>query len=174
MFLSDSFFKGMPGPPLLAAFHLGGLRTNASTNLAYASFREVLELFAKSPKAIVEGQQAMLDRQAKLLDFSVGAVFYNPVGRILQAITRPNLTEYAFRVGDLIGLSRLVDTQRRIIADKVPTENVGSALANIGPGLMDPYTEKPMQWDVASKRVSFVLHGKRFANFGYVTLDHNK
>ena len=173
-FLSDSFFQGMPGPPLLAAFHLGGLRTNASTNLAYASFKEVLELFAKSPKAIVEGQQAMLDRQAKLLDFSVGAVFYNPVGRILQAIARPSMTPYAFRVADLIGLSRLVDTQRRIIVGKVPVEDVGTTLASIGPGLMDPYTEKPMQWDAASKRVSFVLHGKRFANYGYVTLDHYK
>ena len=174
MFLSDSFFKGMPGPPLLAAFHLGGLRTHASTNLAYASFKEVLELFAKSPKAILEGQQAMLDRQAKLVDFSVGAVFYNPVGRILQAVTRPNMTEYAFRVADLIGLSRLVDTQRRIIAGSVPMENIGAALANIGPALMDPYTEKPMRWDATTKRISFELHGKRFANSGYVTLEHFK
>ena len=173
-FLSDSFFEGMPGPPLLAAFYLGGLRTNASTNLAYASFKEVLELFAKSPKAILEGEQAMLDRQAKLLDFSVGAVFYNPVGRILQAYGRPSMTPYAFRIADLIGLSRLVGTQRRVIAEKVPLENVGKALANIGPGLMDPYTEKPMRWDAATKRISFELHGKRFANSGYVTLEHFK
>ena len=174
-FFSDTFFQGMPGPPLLAAFHLGGFRANASSNLAYASFRELLELFAKYPKAILEGQQAMLDRQAKLQDFSVTALFYNPIGRILlHTSVTPNMNEYAFRVADLIGLSRLVDTQRRIIAEKVPTENVGSTLANIGSGLMDPYTEKPMQWDAATRKVSFVLHGKRFANYGYVTLDHYK
>ena len=84
------------------------------------------------------------------------------------------MTAYALRVADLIGLSRLVDTQRRIIAGNVPIENVGSALANIGPGLMDPYTEKPMQWDAASKRISFVLYGKRWANSGFVTLEHFK
>jgi len=173
-FLSDSFFEEVPGPPMLAAFHLGGFRANASTNLIYASFKELLELFAQSPKAILDGQQAMLDRRAKSHELSVGAVFYNPIGRILHASGTPETTKYAFRIADLIGLSRLVDTQRRIIAGKVPMENVGSALANIGPGLMDPYTEKPMQWDAASKRVSFVLHGKRFANYGYVTLDHLK
>ena len=173
-FLSNSFFEGMPGPPLLAEFHLGGFRANASTNLAYASFKELLELFAKSPKAILEGQQAMLDRQAKLQSFSVGAVLYNPIGRILHAQEGPNMSQYAFRIADLIGLSRLVDTQRRIIAEKVPVENVGTALAKIGLGLMDPYTEKPMRWDATTKRVSFELQGKRFANYGYVTMDHYK
>ncbi len=173
-FLSHSFFEGMPGPPSLAAFHLGGFRANASTNLVYASFKELLELFAKSPKAILDGQQAMLDRRAKLQQLSVDAVFYNPIGRIIHAQEGPNMTKYAFRIADLIGLSRLVDTQRRIIAGKVPMENVGAALASIDAGLMDPYTEKPMQWDAASKRVSFVLQGKRFANSGYVTLDHLK
>ncbi len=173
-FLSDSFFEGMPGPPLLAALHLGGFRVNATINLGYAPLKELLELFAKSPKAILDGQQTMLERQAKLLKFSVGAVFYNPIGRILHAQEGPNMTKYAFRIADLIGLSRLVDTQRRIIAGKVAMENVGTALANIDAGLMDPYTEKPMQWDAGSKRVSFVLQGKRFANSGYVSLDHFK
>ncbi len=173
-FLTDSFFEGLPGPPLRAAFLLGGFRVNASTNRAYESFKEMLELFAKPPKAILDGKKVLLERQAKQQALSIGAVFYNPIGRILETIGSPDMTVYAFRIADLIGLSRLVDTQRRLIASKLPMENVGAALANMGPGLMDPYTEKPMQWDAASKRVSFVLHGKRFANSGYVTLDHLK
>lgn len=170
----DSFFEGMPGPPLLAAFQLGGFRANASTNLSYLAFKESLDLFAKSPKEILEGRQEMLDRQAKLNGFSVGAIFFNPLGRIFLNAGMPEATAYAFRVADLIGLSRLVDLQRRLIAGNVAAENVSAVLANAGPTLMDPYTEKPMQWDVASKRVSFVLHGKRFANAGYVTLDNMK
>ncbi|MCY7389817.1 MAG: hypothetical protein LH481_17480 [Burkholderiales bacterium] len=173
-FLADSFFEGMPGSPLRMAMYLGGFRVNATINRAYVFFKEWVELFAKSPKAILEEKNALLDRQAKSQEFTVGAVFYNPIGRFLETKGNYDMASYAFRIADLIGLSRLVDTQRRIIAGKVPMENVGSALANIGPGLMDPYTEKPMQWDAASKRVSFVLHGKRFANYGYVTLDHLK
>ena len=173
-FLADSFFAGMPGPPLQAAFHLGGIRANASTNLSYALFKESDDLFAKSPKEVLEGREAMLERQANLNKLSISAIFYNPVGRITVAAGNSDPTTYAFRIADLIGLSRLVDLQRRLIAGNVAAESVGAALANAGPALMDPYTEKPMQWDATSKRVSFVLHGKRFANFGYVTLEHFK
>ncbi len=172
--LEDSFFKGMEGPPLLAAFQLGGFRANASMNLSYLSFKESLDLFAKSPKEILENRQPMLDRQAKLSELSVGSIFFNPLGRIFLTTGIADATTYAYRVADLVGLSRLVDLQRRLIAGNVPAGNVGAALANAGLALTDPYTEKPMQWDATSKRVSFVLHGKRFANSGYVTLDYLK
>jgi hypothetical protein len=137
-------------------------------------FRESFDLFSKSPKEVVEGRAATLARRDKLNEFSLGAIFFNPAGRITVASNNPDFTTYAFRIYDLIGLSRLIDLQRRIVADKTPLDGVGAALAKADAGLLDPYTEKPMQWDPATKRVSFVLHGKRFANFGYITLDHFK
>ena len=171
-FLADSFFEGLPGLPLRAAFAAGGFRPNASTNDSYMIVKEAIDLFAKSPKEVLEGRAAMLARQEKMTRFTPSWIFYNPVGRITNASGSPNLTEYAFRVDDIIGFSRLLELKRRIIEGNIALDKVGMALANAGPELMDPYTEKPMQWDAASKRISFVIHGNRYPVFGYVTLEH--
>ena len=171
-FLTDTFFEGMPGPPLRAAFAAGGFRPNASTNQAYLIVKEAIDLFAKSPKEVLEGRDALLERQAKLSRFTLDAIFFNPVGRITNAIGAPNLTEYAFRVDDIIGFSRLLELKRRMIEGNIPLDKVALTLANAGPELVDPYTEKPMQWDAATKRISFAIQGKRYPVFGYVTLEH--
>ena len=173
-FLEDSFFEGLPGPPLRAAFAVGGFRANATLNEAYRSFNELLVFLAKSPKEVFEGHKVLLDVQEKRTRFSLDAVFYNPVGRITNAHSTPNYTEYAFRVFDLIGLSRLLDLQRRIIEANVGPDKVSSLLAGTGPGLTNPYTELPMLWDPTTKQISFKMHGKRNVSFGYVTLDHLK
>ena len=173
-FLADTIFEGMPGIPLRLALVAGGYRSNASINQSYVAFKVADDILSKSPKEMVEGRQAMLERQARVNALSIGAIFFNPVGRIINGVAYPDYSNYAHRIDDLIGLSRLVDLQRRIIEGKIPLADVGGMLANAGPGLMDPFTEKPMQWDTASKKISFVLHGKRFANFGYVTLENIK
>jgi hypothetical protein len=173
-FLEDSFFEGMPGPPLRAAFAAGGFRPNATTNDLYLVFKEALDLLTKSPKEIFDGHQAMLARQEKMMGLTSGAIFFNLVGRAVTMRGSPDLPPYAFRVADLIGFSRLIDLQRRIIEGNVAVDKVGAALAVVGPVLMDPYTEKPMQWDATTKRVSFVTRGKRYPMFGYVTLEHFK
>ena len=171
-FPDDSFFEGAAGAPLRAAFLAGGYRANASINQAYADFKRTGDLFSKSPKDILAGRQAMLDAQQKMHGITLGAIFFNPVGRITAASGAPDFTVYAFRINDLIGLSRLIDLQRRVIEGGVSIDGVGAALKAAGPTLFDPYTENPMQWDAASKKISFGLHGKRYANFGYVTLEH--
>ncbi len=75
---------------------------------------------------------------------------------------------------DLIGYTRLLDLQRRVIEVGAAPDRVASLVAAAGPGLMDPYTEKPMQWNPASKRLSFTGHGKRKAEFSYVKIEHFK
>ncbi len=173
-FLPDTVFEGMPGIPLRLALEAGGYRSNASINQSYVAFKVADDILSKSPKEMVEGRQAMLERQARATALSIGAIFFNPVGRIINGVAYPDYSIYAHRINDLIGLSRLVDLQRRIIEGKVPLADVGSMLTIAGPGLMDPFTEKPMHWDPASKKISFVLHGKRFANYGYVMLKNIK
>ena len=173
-FLEDSFFEGMPGAPLQAAYAVGGFRANATLNEAYRFFNELLVFLAKSPKEVFEGHKALLDLQEKRARFSLSAVFYNPVGRITNVHSIPNYHEYAFRVFDLIGFSRLLDLQRRAIEANVGPDKVSSLLAGTGPGLTNPYTELPMSWDPTTKQVSFKMHGKRNVSFGYVTLNHLK
>ena len=173
-FLTDSFFVGLPGLPLRAAFAAGAFRPNASTNDGYLIFKEAIDLFAKSPKEVLEGRAALVARQEKMSRITLGTIFYNPVGRITIATHPSDFTQYAFRITDLIGLSRLLELKRRIIEGNIALDNVAAALANAGTELMDPYTEKPMQWDAATKRISFTMQGKRFPVFGYVTLEHFK
>lgn len=173
-FLEDSFFEGMPGPPLRAAYAAGGFRANATLNEGFKYFNEILVFLAKSPKEVHEGYKALIERQENAARFSPRDLFYNPVGRITNAHGIPNYFEYALRVDDLIGYSRLLDLQRRIIEANAGPDKVGSLLAGAGPGLTNPYTEQPMQWDAATKRISFTLHGKRWPFLGSVTLDHFK
>jgi hypothetical protein len=173
-FLEDSVFEGMPGPPLRAAFAAGGFRQNATLNEAYAYFNRLLASLVKSPKQLqnelAAGNQGLTNHDP--LKWS--DVFYNPVGRITNRIAEPDYFQYAIRIHDLIGFSRLVDLERRVVASNVPTEGVASFLAGAGSALTDPYTEQPMQWDAANKRVWFAPEGKRLPFMGYVTLGHLK
>lgn len=173
-FLADSFYEDLPGLPLRAAFAAGAFRPNASTNDGFLIFKEAIDLFAKSPKQVLEGRAALVARQEKLSRLTLGAVFYNPVGRITNATHPSDFTQYAFRINDIIGFSRLLELKRCIIEGNIALDKVAAVLANSGAELMDPYTEKPMQWDAATKRISFAIQGKRFPVFGYVTLDHFK
>ena len=173
-FLADSFFEGLPGLPLRAAFAAGAFRPNTSTNDGYLIFKEAIDLFAKSPKEVLEGRAALVERQEKMSRLTLGTIFYNPVGRITIGTHPSDFTQYAFRITDIIGFSRLLELKRRIIEGNIALDKVAAALANAGPDLMDPYTEKPMQWDAATKRISFEIHGKRYPVFGHVTLEHFK
>ena len=141
---------------------------NASINATYATFSDIVALFARSPKEIVAGHEALLKRQADRHALGPGAIFYNPVGRLVLSFDFPDYSAYAFRIHDLLGLSRLIDLQRRIIGESIPADKVTESLPAFGAELMDPYTEKPMQWDPATHNLSFALHGKRYANFGVV------
>lgn len=173
-FLQDSFFEGLPGAPLRAAFAAGGFRANATLNEAFRHFDVLLLFLAKTPKEVLEGHKALLEKLERAARLSPADVFYNPVGRIMNGVGIPNYFEYVFRVDDLIGYSRLLDLQRRIVETNAGPDKVTSLLAGAGPGLMNPYTEQPMQWDAATKRISFALQGKRWPYLGHVTLDHLK
>lgn len=172
--IEDTFFVGLPGPPLRAAMAAGSFRVNATVNEAYRYFNELIQFMAKSPKEVLEGHLALREKQEKSLRLSPRDIFYNPVGRILNAGHTPSFFEYAFRVDDLIGYTRLLDLQRRVIEAGAAPDRVASLVAAAGPGLMDPYTEKPMQWNPATKRLSFTGHGKRKAEFSYVKIAHFK
>jgi hypothetical protein len=171
-FLEDSLFEGMPGPPLLAAFAAGGFRANATLNESFRYFKELLQFMAKSPKDVFEGHQALMAQQEKAGRFTLRDIFYNPVGRIINSISPPHYFEYAFRVDDVIGYSRLLDLQRRVIEAGVAPDKIAPFVATAGPGLMNPYTEQPMQWVAATKRISFLGLGNRKAEFGYVKIEH--
>lgn len=144
-------------------------RPNASINISYARFKAITDLYARSPKEVLAGHDAMLQQVREITATGPSALFYNFAGRLIIGRSFPDAgAVYAFRIHDLIGLSRLLELQRLITEAQIPAEQVAAALPGFGDTLVDPYTERPMQWDAPTRTLSFELHGKRFANFGFV------
>jgi|JI10StandDraft_1071094.scaffolds.fasta_scaffold74962_2 hypothetical protein len=143
---------------------------HASINDAHAAFSIIASHLAKPPKEYLVTDAAFKEELAQATRFRPQDIFYNFAGRLGLHLGLPDLSKYYFRMHDLVGLTRLVDLQRRIIAAKLPPQRVGESLSAFGAELMDPYTGQPMQWNASSKQLSFVLHGKRFANFGFVAV----
>ncbi len=141
---------------------------HASINDAYAAFSIIVSHLAKPPKDYLATDAGFKEELARVTRFRPQDIFFNFAGRLGLRLALPDFNKYYFRMHDLVGLTRLVDLQRRLIAAKVPPHRAGESLPTFGTDLMDPYTEQPMQWNAASKQLSFVLHGKRFANFGFV------
>ena len=56
---------------------------------------------------------------------------------------------------DLDARNRMVALAAEIFAQDVATENVAEFVAKSDARFHDPYSGKPMLWDVASKRLSF-------------------
>lgn len=144
---------------------------HASINDAYAAFSIIASHLAKPPKDYLATDAAFKEELAQVTRFRPKDIFFNFAGRLGLHFALPDFSKYYFRMHDLVGLTRLVDLQRRLIATKVPSQRVGESRASFGADLMDPYTGQPMHWNASSNQLSFELHGKRFANFGFVDVD---
>jgi len=140
----------------------------ASINDAHAAFSIITSHLTKHPKEYLATDAAFKEELAQITRFRPKDIFFNFAGRLGLSTGLPDFSKYYFRMYDLVGLSRLVDLQRSLIGAKVAPHQVVGSLASFGTELLDPYTEQPMQWDAGSNQLSFVLHGKRFANFGFV------
>lgn len=149
----------------------GGYRTNATVNEAYARYWEGAQLYAKTPKEVLAGHTALSLKQSQFNPLTLNAIIYNPIGKVLGNIAMPDYSDYSFRLYDLVGLSRLVDIQRRTIEGNIDSEKLTEFLAGTGPNLVDPYTEEPMQWNATQKTVYFAGHGKRFLNAGRMQIE---
>lgn len=149
-----------------AASALGGYKPHATLNLAYAMHRDNVRRYADNAGAVLQAYVAPGARGEQPWPWHPANLFYNPVGKILVSLGAFDYSEYAFRLHDLAGHSRLVELQRRIIEAKVAPERIPAMLANVGISLMDPYSGKPMVWDAANGSLSFAGNGGRFLRDG--------
>ncbi len=150
----------------------GSFRENATQNEFYRSFVHLSQFLAKSPRIVLEQHKAYIAERAKINEFMPRDVFYNPLGRYLGAKRYEEYVEYAFRVNDVIGLSRLLDLQRRVIDAKLTPNELPAFLAATDSGLMNLYTEQPMRWDAVTQSISFAGQSTRKTEFGYLKLAH--
>ena len=143
----------------------------ATLNEAFTVFRMTMDHLDQSPKDYLASDAAFRQKLEDLRRFRPQDIFYNPAGRLdVGEGLEFDMSKWHLRLVDMVGLTRLVALQRHLIADKVLANQVVESLSAYGVGLLDPYTEKPMLWNVLTRQLSFELHGKRFANFGFVNV----
>jgi hypothetical protein len=144
---------------------------HASINDAYTAYTLIAVHLAKPPKTFLATDAAFKEELAQITQFRPKDLFFNFSGRLglNKGLLDFNIFNiYYFRMIDLVGLSRLVDLQRNLMATKVPFHQIAETVASFGSERMNPYTEQPMQWTPQTRQLSFEWHGKRFADFGFV------
>jgi hypothetical protein len=148
-----------PPPPtvkgrLMDVAALTAYKPNATVNGYYQGLQG-MNAFAEKPAHEILSAPPP-DTEYSKGDFTAPKFWlYNPTGKILTAIAMPMYNSYALRAHDLAGRTRLLELQRQIALNKIPTEKIGAFLDAREEALRDPYTLKPMAWDVSTKRISF-------------------
>ncbi|HSV55132.1 MAG TPA: hypothetical protein VLJ57_23610 [Burkholderiaceae bacterium] len=84
----------------------------------------------------------------------------NPTGKVLLKIAAPDYREYVDRLSDTDGYQRLTALHLLIRQGTVADAEVPALIEAQAGQYGDPYTGKPMQWDAASRTLSFLGHGK--------------
>lgn len=150
---------------------MAGYKPNATTNLAYAVFKDNVRHFKKTPGEILAGQAELNARFADINPWRPDILFYNPFGKVLVGTGSIDFSDYAFRLYDLCGFSRLVDIQRRVIEEGVSQERLPDYLGVVGADLSDPYTGAPMHFEASERILSFAGQGSRAPRDGRMRVD---
>jgi hypothetical protein len=87
----------------------------------------------------------------------------NPTGNLLRRVAITDSGKEAYqrlRLHDVRAYARLVALQAELASANVETERIGAFVAASDARFHDPYTEKPMAWDAASRRLSVEVQSK--------------
>lgn len=146
-----------------------GYKPNATINRSYSVLQENAQFYARTPKQILDERTAFVEKQQDFNAWAPSVIFYNPVGKVLVSVGTIDLSDYSFRLHDLIARSRLLDLQRRIIEQNVQPQLREQFLADAD--LMNPYTEKTFELNAAKNSISFAGHGTRYLKNGRVSVE---
>jgi hypothetical protein len=166
-------FSGSPSLKNRVAdvFAVAAYKPNASVNGYYMYLQGVNAVNDKPAHEVLNA--TVPNTEYSKGDFTAPKFWlYNPTGKILTAIAIPMYNSYTLRAHDLAGRTRLLELQRQIALNKIPTEKIGEFLDAREEALRDPYTLKPMTWDASKQRISFApqsLQSQR-ANTSWVQL----
>lgn len=149
-----------------AIFALGAFKRNATINRYYANLHDAGEFYSQSSNLVVENEASFRAKNEQFDPFSPSAIFYNPIGKVLASVGNTNWGDYAFRMHDLAGYSRLLDLQRGAAVQRISREQIPAFLAAAGKDLADPYTGQPMQWDAVTGKLSFAARSEKLRKAG--------
>lgn len=132
-------------------------KSRASTN---QSFKRFSEIAATSRQPAPEFLKVMRERLASdqydwkwwLSSWHFG---YNPVGKILNAISVAPYDNYTARIHNLDGFLRLVSLSLTVRQLSVRDADMSMFLARESSTLGNPYTNEPMLWDPDNRTIYF-------------------
>jgi len=132
------------------------LKFNATLNL---DFRQRKLLIEQSRLAAREYRDRLDEYNGKLRamvprKFNIGMI-YNPIGKIMLAVALPDYPTFLLRVHDLNGLQHLVRMQWQILEQGIAPEQIPAFLMGAGAQGWNPYTEQPLDWEAATRTLSF-------------------
>jgi hypothetical protein len=136
----------MPGvTPLVRPLY----QHNDTLNQLYENYALQLERMSQPANQLLNPAP---DTGSLAVDLSLA---YNPVGKIGLGQATPGFREYALRLHDLDGFMRLVRTQQEIVGAGIKDAEVEAFVAQAAAQRRDPYTDKPLKWDLATRELSF-------------------
>jgi hypothetical protein len=121
---------------------------HASMNLLYEFWRAWSEV-DQSPATELDA--AFARAKAAEPQFSPWNAIYNPVGKLLIAISAPAPSGYFERMHDADALVQLVALQAGIVANRVQPDGVEAFAQRSA----NPYTGKPYGWDAKARQLYF-------------------
>lgn len=130
-------------------------KRNATINMLYADMMASGNFYSQSAVNILMQQNEFSEKLDHYKPFRPSLWLYNPVGKIVISIAPSQYKNYAYRIHDLDGYSRLVELQRRIVLSRIPSTKAGELIATADTNLLDPYTGKPMAFDAIARTISF-------------------
>lgn len=165
---------GMGDPPValraLESVHgFNAYRPQATLNALARQSRRIGSFYSAPARDIVQGRAEFEQDSGEFNLWAPRNLLYNPIGKVLLHYGRTSWGEYALRLHDVDGLSRLLFLQRLAIeagfkADASP--EILTPLLKFDSRLFDPYTQQPMEWEAAEGALRFTGRSERAARSG--------
>ncbi len=141
------------------------VRLGTGLILPFYQPQETINSLAKDFASMISKYDVPYDRLAKVVNRKTevnGRIenvvilpysLYNPLGRYLYDIDKPNYEKYMFAAINLEGGRRALLVTQQLRAEKTPRHNIDDALA--ASPYRNPYTNQPFIWNDASGNVVF-------------------
>jgi hypothetical protein len=140
------------------------LKPNATINLLLSRYQTTVRIAEAPAHELVEMSDMLEREEEQATDIIRWDMIYNPVGKILAAISAPathTYARYAARVHNLDGRMRLVGLQLALYEDRVPDARIAKAISARPGTYHDPYRNGAVTWDPKRRALLFWGIGRK-------------
>lgn len=137
-------------------------KTQATKNLMardYAAIKALIQDFSPENADAWAAQFLQIQKIGSDDLIHTWRVMYNPIGKLVLSAGWASYESYIPRLSDLMGVMRLARLQVELVTDGITDADIPARIA-ANKTLYDPYSGKPMGWDVSKRQLYFDVHGK--------------